>query len=117
MEAIARRTCRRCGRAPTGERLVAGGRLRCRALQLVDSFDDDLAGHNRRVTKLPLQGAEQLGLTAEPPRDVELGGLLHDIGKLAIPAAILAKAGPLDEAETSLMRTHVTDGEQLSDGV
>jgi putative nucleotidyltransferase with HDIG domain len=117
MEAIARRTCRRCGRAPSGERLVAGGCLRCRALELVEGFDDALAGHTRRVTMLAVQVADELGLTGSSHRDVELGGLLHDIGKLAIPAAILAKAGPLTEAETTLMRTHVTEGARLATAI
>src|SRR3954464_1752838 len=114
MEGMARRSCRRCGRAPDGERLVRSTCLRCRALELVDSFDDDLAGHTRRVTMLAVQVADELEVTGGAHRDVELGGLLHDIGKLAIPAAILAKAGPLDAAERELMRTHVTEGERLA---
>ena len=114
---IARRSCRRCGRAPTGERLVDDRCVRCRALALIDGFDDALAGHARRVTMLAVQVAEELRVTAELHRDVELGGLLHDIGKLAIPAAILAKAGPLDADETALMRTHVVEGERLAAGL
>ncbi|HEY3186278.1 MAG TPA: HD-GYP domain-containing protein [Solirubrobacteraceae bacterium] len=117
MGPLARRTCRRCGRTPTGERLVDACCLRCRALQLVDGFDDALAGHARRVTMLAIQVADELRLAAETRRDVELGGLLHDIGKLMIPAGILAKAGPLDAAETELMRTHVTEGECLAAGL
>jgi diguanylate cyclase len=81
---------------------------------MVDGFDDELAGHTRRVTMLAVQVADELGLTGDDHRDVELGGLLHDIGKLAIPAAILAKAGPLDEAETEVMRTHVIEGARLA---
>jgi HD-GYP domain-containing protein (c-di-GMP phosphodiesterase class II) len=117
MGSLARRTCRRCGRTPIGERLVDGHCLRCRALALVDGFDDALAGHARRVTMLAIQVADELRLAGTVRRDVELGGLLHDIGKLTIPAAILAKAGPLDEGETELMRTHVTEGERLAEGL
>jgi len=87
--------------------------LRCRTLELIDSFDDHLAGHSRRVTMLAMAAGEQLRLAGEMRRDVELGGLLHDIGKLVIPAQILAKAGPLDEHEQQVMRTHVTEGEKL----
>ncbi len=117
MGPLASRRCRRCGRTPTGERLVDGRCLRCRALELVDGFDADLAGHARRVTMLAIQVADELRLAGAVRRDVELGGLLHDLGKLTIPAAILAKAGPLDAAEQELMRTHVTEGERLAAGV
>src|SRR3954464_2667680 len=113
MEGMARRSCRRCGRAPLAERLVRGACLRCRALELVDGFDDSLAGHARRVTMLAVQVADELRLAGEAHREVELGGLLHDIGKLVIPASILAKAGPLDESEQEVMRTHVVEGEKL----
>jgi len=114
---VARRNCRRCGRTPAGERLVDDRCVRCRALALVDGFDDALAGHTRRVTMVAVQVADELHIAAELHRDVELGGLLHDIGKLVIPAAILAKAGPLTAEETELMRTHVTEGERLAAGL
>jgi putative nucleotidyltransferase with HDIG domain len=96
---------------------VAGHCLRCRTLELIDSFDDHLAGHSRRVTMVAMAVAEQLRLANELRRDIELGGLLHDIGKLVIPASILAKAGPLDDQEAEVMRTHVTEGEKLCDAV
>jgi putative nucleotidyltransferase with HDIG domain len=117
MWGISHRTCRRCGSTTTPEGLVAGHCLRCRTLELIDSFDDHLAGHSRRVTMLAMTVADELQLLGETRRDVELGGLLHDIGKLTIPAAILAKAGPLDPAEEAIMRTHVTEGEKLCAGL
>jgi putative nucleotidyltransferase with HDIG domain len=97
--------------------LVEDRCVRCRALALVDGFDDALAGHTRRVTMLAVLVADELRVAAELHREVELGGLLHDIGKLAIPASILAKAGPLTAEEAELMRTHVTEGEQLAAGL
>jgi putative nucleotidyltransferase with HDIG domain len=117
MGGIAHRTCRRCGKGHAGESLVSGRCLRCRTLELIDGFDDHLAGHSRRVTSVAMAIAQQLGLTREARREVELGGLLHDIGKLVIPAAILAKAGPLDDGEREVMRTHVTEGEKLCSAV
>jgi putative nucleotidyltransferase with HDIG domain len=111
-------TCSRCGRRePKLERVVRGLCLRCRALALVDGLEDSLAGHTRRVTHLATLVADQLGVSAEVRRDVEVGGLLHDVGKLAVPARILAKAGPLDDDETAIMRTHVVAGEELAAGV
>src|SRR4029079_8432425 len=47
----------------------------------------------------------------------ELGALLHDIGKIVIPDAIINKAGPLDDAEWALMRTHTIEGQRMLDRV
>jgi putative nucleotidyltransferase with HDIG domain len=94
--------------------MVNGRCVRCRSLALVDALDDHLAGHARRVTMFAIQVAERLEVPDHVHRDVELGGLLHDIGKLAIPARILAKAGPLDEAEEQIMRTHTVEGERIA---
>src|SRR4051794_5768485 len=110
-----RLTCSGGGRRePNHERLIAGMCLRCRALALVDALDDSLAGHTRRVTHLAVLVADELGLRGDMHRDVEVGGLLHDIGKLVVPARILAKSGPLDEEEMAIMRTHVVAGEELA---
>jgi HD-GYP domain-containing protein (c-di-GMP phosphodiesterase class II) len=53
-----------------------------------------------------------LELTAEATEEVRLAAALHDVGKVAIGAEILEKAGPLDEDEWSIMRQHATIGEQ-----
>ena len=90
--------------------------LRRRALVLVDGLDSALAGHALRVASLATRVADELGVDDVVRRDVELGALLHDVGKLCIPPAILAKQGPLDRWERQLVRTHVTEGERL-DGV
>jgi putative nucleotidyltransferase with HDIG domain len=105
--------CSRCGREPYEDRLVDGLCGRCRALAFVETLDDALAGHSRRVTYLAILVAEQLGVHPAVRLEVEIGGLLHDIGKLSIPARILAKSGPLDDAEMEVMRTHVVTGEAL----
>jgi putative nucleotidyltransferase with HDIG domain len=108
-------SCSRCGRRePELERIVDGMCLRCRALTLVDGFEDALAGHTRRVTHLAMLVAEEIGVTGPVRVDVEVGGLLHDVGKLVVPARILSKAGPLDDDEMAIMRTHVVAGEELA---
>jgi HD-GYP domain-containing protein (c-di-GMP phosphodiesterase class II) len=117
MEGLKFSRCARCGRAPAGERLVHERCMRCRALELVDGFDDGLAGHARRVTMVAVLVAHELGVDDAVRRDVELGGLLHDLGKLTIPASILSKAGPLDEAEQLVMRTHAAEGARLAAGL
>ncbi len=56
-------------------------------------------GHTRRVAMLAVDVGERLGLARGRLRGLALGGLLHDMGKLAVPAAVLQKPGPLDDAE------------------
>ena len=60
--------------------------------------------------------AEELGLSEEEVRMVELAAPLHDIGKIAIPDALLQKPGPLDAEEISVMRTHPRIGYELLTG-
>src|SRR3712207_6446718 len=117
MEGLTPNACARCGRGPVAGALVHGHCTRCRALELVNGFDGDLSGHARRVTHLAVLVADELRVEQRCRHEVELGGLLHDIGKLTIPAEILAKAGPLDENEQRVMRTHVTEGERLAGGL
>lgn len=72
----------------------------------VDVKDRETLGHNRRVAHLSVQIGRQLGMTATELRVLARSGLLHDVGKLGIPDAILEKQGPLDESELALMKTH-----------
>ena len=60
--------------------------------------------------------AEHLGLAEDEVRVIELAAPLHDMGKIAIPDAILMKAGPLDEAEMAVMRRHPRIGHELLSG-
>jgi HD-GYP domain-containing protein (c-di-GMP phosphodiesterase class II) len=72
----------------------------------VEVKDRETQGHNRRVAELCVQIGRELGMTASEQRALARSGLLHDVGKLGIPDAILHKQGPLDAAEWSVMRTH-----------
>jgi putative nucleotidyltransferase with HDIG domain len=75
---------------------------------------DDLTGeHTSAVSRLAGSLATKLGLTSEERRTVELGALLHDVGKLAIPDRILIKPGSLTEIEWAAMRRHAAVGESL----
>jgi len=64
------------------------------------------SSHDRRVANLSIEIGRELGM--RPPSLDVLGrsGLLHDIGKLAIPASILEKSGALTESEWRVMKTH-----------
>ena len=80
----------------------------------IDTRDLGTQAHSRRVRGYSLIIARTHGLTDEKAlRDLEHGVLLHDIGKIGIPDAILLKPGPLTPAEWKIMRTHPEIGRQL----
>lgn len=68
--------------------------------------DPYTAGHQRRVTRLACIIAREMGLPAESVRDIRTAGLLHDLGKIALPTDILIKPGTLNELEMAVIRTH-----------
>ncbi|HEY4914531.1 MAG TPA: HD-GYP domain-containing protein [Candidatus Dormibacteraeota bacterium] len=68
--------------------------------------DRQALGHNRRVAHLCVQIGRQMAMTTSELRVLARAGLLHDIGKLAIPEQILGKHSPLDQSEWTLMKSH-----------
>jgi HD-GYP domain-containing protein (c-di-GMP phosphodiesterase class II) len=72
-----------------------------------------MLGHARDVAGLAAEVARVLGLDRRGRENVARAAELHDIGKMAIPAEILAKRGPLDAAERELMRRHTLVGERM----
>jgi response regulator RpfG family c-di-GMP phosphodiesterase len=80
----------------------------------IDTRDLGTQAHSRRVRGYSLVIARTHGMTdAKDLRNLEHGVLLHDIGKIGIPDAILLKPGPLTPAEWKIMRTHPEIGRQL----
>jgi response regulator RpfG family c-di-GMP phosphodiesterase len=80
----------------------------------IDTRDLGTQAHSRRVRGYSLTIARAHGMTDEAHlRTLEHGVLLHDIGKIGIPDAILLKPGPLTPAEWKIMRTHPEIGRQL----
>ena len=69
--------------------------------------------HNRQVAELSAAVAEALGLGEEIVLRARLAGWLHDVGKVAIPEAILSKPEKLTEAEWTIMRTHAALGQEI----
>lgn len=69
--------------------------------------------HTTAVSVLAVAIGRRLGLDPEEQAVVELGALLHDIGKLEVPETILNKPAALDELERRAMRRHVESGERL----
>jgi HD domain len=63
-------------------------------------------GHTERVATVAVALARELGFTSECLEAIEIGALLHDIGKIGVPEQILRKQGPLDEAEWRIVKRH-----------
>jgi putative nucleotidyltransferase with HDIG domain len=76
----------------------------------IDAKSTWTAGHSERVTNLALRIGHAVGLPAAELRIMHRGGLLHDIGKIGTPQAILDKPGTLEPAEIEIMRDHVKIG-------
>ena len=79
----------------------------------LDLKDRETEGHSRRVTAFTIAIARAMGLTAEQIRVIARGAFLHDIGKMAIPDAILNKPGALTPDEVGIMREHSYHGYQI----
>ena len=80
--------------------------------------DDEYTGeHSYGVIALSLEIADELGLSEDDRRLVEFGALLHDVGKIAVPKAIVNKAGPLNDEEWAVMRQHTVAGQRMLDKV
>ena len=72
----------------------------------MEAKDVYTGGHTERVAALALGLARQLDFAGDELEAVEIGALLHDIGKIGIPEQILRKQGPLDTGEWELVKTH-----------
>jgi putative nucleotidyltransferase with HDIG domain len=79
----------------------------------VDAKSPWTAGHSERVTEIALKIGERLGLPEEGLERLHRGGLLHDIGKIGVPASILDKPGKLSDEEYDVIREHTTIGARI----
>jgi HD-GYP domain-containing protein (c-di-GMP phosphodiesterase class II) len=79
----------------------------------VDAKDPFTAGHSERVQLIGKDLGEEMGCTDAELEALEWGGLLHDIGKIGIPDAILLKQGALTKEERVVMNAHPVKGEEI----
>jgi HD-GYP domain-containing protein (c-di-GMP phosphodiesterase class II) len=96
--------------------LELGHAYRGTALLLGDvvEADDAYTGeHSRDVVTLTLEVADKLRLGSRDRRNAEFVALLHDVGKIRIPAEIINKPGPLDPDERAVIETHTVEGEAM----
>lgn len=82
-------------------------------LSMLTLTDRDAYAHGYRVAALSVSVARILGVPEDELATIERGALLHDVGKLAIPAAILRKPAPLTTEEQWLVRCHPSLGSEL----
>jgi putative two-component system response regulator len=83
---------------------------------LAEFRDTDTGEHTIRVGDMSAELARELGLADEWASQLRLAGRLHDIGKVAVPDAILMKPGPLTPDEFDVMKTHTTIGAEILSG-
>ena len=84
-----------------------------RLARAIELRDTGTSAYLERMSHIAGLIAEGLGLSEEQVRTIELAAPLHDIGKIAIPDALLMKPGPLDDAERKRMQQHPVIGYQL----
>ena len=79
----------------------------------IEAKDEYTRGHSERVTTYAVQIGKAMKLDAEDLRILELGGLLHDVGKIGVPENILRKAGPLTDDEYQIIKQHPKVGHNI----
>src|SRR5918999_588282 len=79
----------------------------------IEAREASLHGHCERLATVALRIADQLDLPLEDRETIRLGAILHDVGKIGIPDAILLKPGPLTADEWAVMRRHTLIGDGL----
>jgi len=99
--------------AKDGGRPSAGRQSKDVLLRALSERDPELGSHLADVARLAEEVARRVGLEPEAVEHVRHAAELHDIGKVAIPDAILHKEGPLDDAEWTFIHNHTLIGERI----
>ncbi|MBF0119238.1 MAG: response regulator [Desulfobacterales bacterium] len=76
----------------------------------VEIRDPYTAGHQQRVSQLACAIAKEMGLPESQIEGIRVAGILHDIGKISVPAEILCKPGKISEAEFGVIKSHAETG-------
>jgi putative nucleotidyltransferase with HDIG domain len=79
----------------------------------VDARDAYTAGHSRRVREISVRIGSEIGLSRDEIDILSHAALFHDIGKIAVPDAVLMKPGELSESERAVMQIHAEEGAQI----
>lgn len=81
--------------------------------EAVEAKDPYTRGHCERIRKYSLLIAEGLEITEKEKKDIEIAALLHDVGKIGVPEALLRKEGKLTEQEWKIVKKHPEIGAQI----
>jgi putative two-component system response regulator len=87
-----------------------------RLARVGEYYDDDTAEHTRRVASLSGELAAALGLAPQRASLIAHAALLHDVGKIAVPAEIVRKPGPLSAEQWQVMVRHPVEGAKMLGG-
>ena len=79
----------------------------------MESRDPYTAGHQKRVASIAVLIAEKMGVGLDQIQGVQMAGMIHDIGKISIPAEILTKPIALTDIERQMVRSHAENGYQI----
>lgn len=85
----------------------------CTLARSIEAKDPYTEGHCDRLSRYTVSLAEKIGLSGEERNDLRRGGIVHDIGKVAVPEFVLLKPGPLNAAEQKIMKEHTIVGERI----
>ncbi|MDO9110648.1 MAG: response regulator, partial [Desulfatirhabdiaceae bacterium] len=85
--------------------------------QIVETRDAYTAGHQQRVAELACAMAEKMGFSPDQVKGIRMAGLIHDLGKIAVPAEILSKPSRLNDMEFGLIKPHPVTGYDIMKGV
>ena len=83
------------------------------ASNIVEMRDPYTAGHQRRVSELAARISAEMGMPAQQIEEIRVAGLIHDVGKMSVPAEILSKPGVLSDVEFSLIKHHARMGYEI----
>ena len=79
----------------------------------VETRDAYTAGHQRRTAEIARAIAYEMGLPKQMIEGVQMGGVIHDLGKISVPAEILSKPGKISDSEDSLIKQHPQTGYEI----
>jgi PAS domain S-box-containing protein len=83
----------------------------------VETRDAYTAGHQHRTTKIARAIAFEMGLSKQQIEGIRMAGVIHDLGKISVPAEILSKPGKISESEFSLIKQHPQTGYEILKGI
>ena len=81
--------------------------------KIAELRDPYTAGHQRQVAHIAVAIARELGLSDDEVKGIEVAAIIHDIGKIAVPAEILAFPGKLSDAQFEIVKTHPQAGRDI----